>query len=118
MKRFLRQLCLLLGLTMAIVGSAQHLVQGVVDGLQDPMVAREASLLLQQQPGILMARFDVPTRNMMLHVVAEHALDLSALNSSLAALGLQVRCFQRRPAHQARFQHLDPDDCGPHPDGK
>ena len=100
-----------LTLCSAITVHAQHLVQGVVDGLQDPLVAREASLLVEQQEGVLMARFDVRTRNLMLHVAPASAVSSDLLNQWLAPLGLQVRCLIRRDAREQPFRHLDADRC-------
>ena len=96
-------------------GRAQDLVQGAVDGLTDPVVAREASVMVQQQSGVLMARFDVRSRNMMLHVTPECVIDATALNTLLSPLGLQVRCFSRRDASEGPFRHVDAGHCGDPP---
>jgi hypothetical protein len=90
---------------------AQQLVQAVVDGLVDPLVAREASVLLEQQDGVLMARFDVPTRNMMLRVTPACTLNRGTLNTMLAPLGLHARCMQRLATMPQPFRHIDPDNC-------
>jgi len=94
---------------------AQHLVQAVTDGLSDPVVAREASLLVQQQPGVLMARFDVRTRNVMMHVAEDCALNAASLNALLLPLGIQIRCYQRRDAREGAFRHLEATRCSDHP---
>lgn len=65
-----------------------------------------------------MARFDVPTRNVMLHVVPDAPLDLADLNALLAPLGMEVRCYRRREARLAPYQHMDPERCGQRPDEK
>lgn len=100
---------------MALPACAQDLVQGVVDGLPDPALAREASLLVEQQPGVVMARFDVRTRNMMLHVNEDCGIDQDSLNGLLLPLGIQVRCYQRRDARERAFQHIDPQRCSDQP---
>ncbi|MBK9175033.1 MAG: hypothetical protein IPM46_01600 [Flavobacteriales bacterium] len=93
----------------------QDLVQAAVDGLTDPLTAREASLLVQQHQGVIMARFDVSTRNMMLHVHPTCVLDAATLNAQLLPLGIQVRCLTRRDARAAPFRHIDPTRCGDQP---
>lgn len=103
------------GLALCACARAQHLVQAVTDGLSDPVVAREASQLVQQQPGVLMARFDVRTRNMMLHVAEDCALNAVSLNALLLPLGIQLRCYQRRAARQGPFRHLEATRCADHP---
>jgi len=106
-------------LAMALVASfvlkAQHLVQAAVDGLQDPLVAYEATLLLEQQEGVLMARFDVRTQNMMLRVTPNCQLDRATLNALLAPLALHARCLVRRTALSQPFRHIDPAACTPIP---
>jgi len=98
-------------LSGATGANAQHLVRSVVDGLVDPVIAREAALLLEQQDGVRMARFDVHTRNMMLRVDASCTLNRSTLNTLLAPLGLQVRCLRRSAGMSEPFRHVDPDQC-------
>lgn len=93
-------------------GQGQDLVQGITDGLDDVHAARQASLLVQQHEGVLMARFDVATRNMMLHVRPDCALDADRINLWLEPLGIRVRCFTRRDAQAEPFRHLDPARCG------
>lgn len=94
---------------------AQHLVQGVVDGLTDSYAARDARVLLEQQPGVLMARFDVRTRNMMLHVEPGSTISAELINQWLAPMGLLVRCYVRRDVREQPFRHLDADQCGEPP---
>lgn len=102
-------------LALGAWAQGQHLVQAVLDGLTDPQVARQASLLLQEQEGVLMARLDVPTRNLMLHVAERSALDLPALNALLQPFGITARCYERGPARGKPFRHLDPQRCGAQP---
>lgn len=90
---------------------AQHLVQAAVDGLVDPVVAHEAGMILELQDGVLMARFDVHTRNMMLRVDPSCGLDRSTLNALLAPLGLHARCLRRTTSMSEPFRHVDPDHC-------
>jgi hypothetical protein len=90
---------------------AQQVVQGVVDGLVDPVVAYQASLLLEGQEGVQMARFDVHTRNMLLRVTPTCTLDRGALNILLAPMGLHARCVQRRATMPQPFRHIDPATC-------
>lgn len=90
---------------------AQHLLQAALDGLGDPVVAREAGLLVGQQEGVLMARFDVHTRNMMLRVTSSCTLDQGTLNAMLAPLGVRTRCLRRMDASSEPFRHIDPDRC-------
>lgn len=94
----------------------QHLVQGAVDGLTDAQVAHAAATLVGQQPGVLMARFDAITLNMMLHVTPDCAIDASLLNAWLAPLEVRVRCYSRRDAREAPFRHVDAQRCGGNPD--
>lgn len=94
---------------------AQVLVQGVVVGLNDATTAKEARMVLEEQPGVIMARFDVPTKNMMLHVSPTCGIDQAALNVLLTPLGLSVRCFARRDARELPFRHLDAERCGASP---
>lgn len=96
---------------MAAPACAQDLVQAVVDGLSDPAVAREARLLVEQQPGVLMARFDVRTSNMMLHVTEDCGIGPNSLNELLLPMGIQVRCYERRDARERPFRHIDPERC-------
>jgi hypothetical protein len=103
------------GLALSACARGQHLVQAVTDGLSDPVVAREASQLVQQQPGVLMARFDVRTRNVMLHVAEDCTLNASSLNALLLPLGVQLRCYQRRDAREGVFRHLESARCTDHP---
>ena len=106
---------LVLCFAMACFSTVMHgqdLVQGAVDGLSDPQTARAATILVQQQPGVIMARFDVPTKNMMLHVSPDCAIDKAALNIWLAPLGISVRCYGRRDVREAPFRHIDPLRCG------
>ena len=104
-------LCLAM-VTFSAVMSGQDLVQGALDGLNDPQTARAATILVQEQPGVMMARFDVPTKNMMLHVSPDCAIDRAALNAWLAPLGITVRCYARRDVREAPFRHIDPLRCG------
>lgn len=101
-------------LVLALCGGVQgqHLVQGVVDGLDDAQVAFTASTLVKQQPGVLVARFDVPTKNIMLRMEPSCAIDQASLNGLLDHLGIRVRCFTRREARDQPFRHLEPMRCG------
>ncbi|MBK8228542.1 MAG: hypothetical protein IPK70_15385 [Flavobacteriales bacterium] len=101
---------LLLGVNEHAV--AQDLVQAAVDGLQDGEHARSASQLIQQQPEVLMARFDVRTRNMMLHVTESASITRNQINALLAPLGLQVRCYSRGAARDTPFRHVNAEECG------
>lgn len=92
--------------------TAQDLVQAAVDGLMDGQHAHDASQLIQQRPDVLMARFDVHTRNMMLHVQENSTLSKDQINALLAPLGVQLRCYSRRAASAAPFRHVDADRCG------
>ncbi|MFN3874339.1 MAG: hypothetical protein ACK4L7_00305 [Flavobacteriales bacterium] len=114
--RTLRATVVCAALLLAGWANGQHVVQAVVDGLSSPQVARQAGLLLQGQEGVLMARLDVPTRNMMLHVSERFALDRDAINTLLAPLGITARCFERRDARERPYQHLDPLRCGTQPE--
>ncbi len=84
-----------------------HMLQAAVIGLQDHSQARDASLLVREQPGVVVGRFDVSTRNMMLQVLPECTLDAAGLNALLAPLGISVRCFSRSVVGSAPFQHVD-----------
>lgn len=95
--------------------AAQDLVQAAVDGLSDPQQARTASEAVLTLPGVLMARFDVHTRNMMLHVMEQAVLDKAALNAALAGTGVQVRCVSRRPVRLGPFRHVDSGRCPEQP---
>lgn len=101
--------CCAVGLAAPVRG--QDLVQAVVEGLSDPAVAREASVLVEQQPGVLMARFDVRTRNVMLHVTEDCGISSNSLQGLLLPMGIQVRCYERRDARERPFRHLDPERC-------
>lgn len=103
------------GLALSACACAQHLVQAVTDGLSDPVVAREASLQVEQQPGVLMARFDVRTRNVMLHVAEDCTVSAASLNALLLPLGVQLRCYQRRDAREGVFRHMEATRCTDHP---
>jgi len=92
--------------------SAQDLVQAAVDGLTDGQHAHAASQVIQQRPDVLMARFDVQTRNMMLHVLESSTLSKDQIDALLAPLGVQLRCYSRRAASAAPFRHVDADRCG------
>jgi len=59
-----------------------------------------------------MARFDVHTRNMMLHVQENSTLSKDQINALLVPLGIQLRCYSRRAASAAPFRHVDADRCG------
>jgi hypothetical protein len=110
----LRRLLLAALLLVGVWGGeakGQDLVQAALDGLVDPVIAGDANLLLQQHPGVEMARFDVPTRNMMLHVDRACVLDLDTLNALLLPLGIRARCFVRRDAQAHPFRYIDPDAC-------
>jgi hypothetical protein len=102
---------------MAVVADSrgQDLVQGAVDGLTSPQLAREASIALEQQEGVLMARFDSHTRNMMLHVSPAMAIDAAMINGWLSGLDVRVRCFSRRAAREGPFRHIDAERCGGNP---
>jgi hypothetical protein len=89
-----------------------HMLQAAVIGLQDHGQAREASLLVREQPGVVVGRFDISTRNMMLQVRPECTLDAADLNALLAPLGISVRCFSRSVVGSTPFQHVDADQCG------
>lgn len=102
-------------LTVVVPAHGQHLVQGAIDGLADPMVAREASMMVQQQEGVIMARFDVNTSNMMLHVSPACRLNAESLNALLQPLGIHVRCFSRRDAREGPFRHIDTIRCSDPP---
>ncbi|WKZ66083.1 MAG: hypothetical protein QY325_15100 [Flavobacteriales bacterium] len=93
----------------------QDLVQAAVDGLSDPQQARTASEAVLALPGVLMARFDVPTRNMMLHATEQAVLDKATLNAALAGTGVQVRCVSRRPVRLGPFRHVDSGRCPEQP---
>lgn len=107
----------LLAFGLLLLGSAgrsaaQDLVQAAVDGLQDAQHARTASLLLEQQPDVLMARFDLRTRNMMLHVAESATINKNQINALLAPLGVQIRCYGRNAVRETPFRHVNADDCG------
>ncbi|MBK7945365.1 MAG: hypothetical protein IPJ85_08685 [Flavobacteriales bacterium] len=94
---------------------SQHLVQAAVDGITDAHHAREASLIMQQQDGVLMARFDALTRNMMLHVSPSSAIDAAAINGLLANLNIRIRCFSRKDSREGPFRHIDAERCSDNP---
>jgi len=101
----------------ALVGNAhaqnseQHLLQAAVDGLRNAHHAEQASNVLRDQQGVLMARFDPHTRNMMLHVDAELAIDRHTINGLLQETGISVRCLKREVVGAAPFRHVDADNC-------
>ena len=59
-----------------------------------------------------MARFDVRTRNMMLHVAESASISRNQINALLAPLGLQVRCYCRAAVRDTPFRHVNADECG------
>lgn len=88
-----------------------HQVQAVVVGLQDPQQARQLSLLVNEQDGVVISRFDVHTQNLMVQMHPSCALDHGALNALLEPHGVRVRCVTRSEVGAAPFRHLDPQTC-------
>lgn len=88
-----------------------HLLQAAVDGLRNGHHAEQASTALREQQGVVMARFDPRTRNMMLHVDPELVLDGHAINALLEGTGITVRCLKRSVVGEAPFRHMDADNC-------
>lgn len=100
------------GAQVAAQTAGPDLVQAAVHGLADQDRVRQATTIVKGLPGVIMARFDIPTRNMMLHVTPDAALDAALLNALLQPHGISVRCYQRQAANAAPFRHVDADLCG------
>ncbi len=88
-----------------------HQLQGVVVGLQDPQLARQLSLLVNELDGVVISRFDVHTQNVMVQMHPSCALDHATLNALLEPHGVRVRCVTRSTVGAAPFRHLDPQTC-------
>lgn len=88
-----------------------HQLQAVVVGLQDPQQARQLSLLVNEQDGVVISRFDVHTQNLMMQMHPSCTLDHAALNALLEPHGVRVRCVTRSEVGAAPFRHLDPQAC-------
>ena len=88
-----------------------HQLQGVVVGLQDPQLARQLSLLVNGQDGVVVSRFDVHTQNLMVQMHPSCALDHATLNALLEPYGVRVRCVTRSELGTGPFRHLDPETC-------
>jgi len=86
-------------------------IQAIVNGVNSPHHAHQADLILRQEHGVLMSRTDHNTRNILLHVAPDSELDMAALNTLLAPIGMSVRCVQRTLLGSAPFKHLDPRQC-------
>jgi hypothetical protein len=99
------------GVTTRAQQTPMHQLQAVVTGLQDPQQARQLSLLLDEQAGVVISRLDVHTRNLMAQVHPSCSLDHASLNALLAPYGVRVRCVTRSVVGAAPFQHLDPATC-------
>lgn len=110
--RILRMVILSASLWVATSAPAQEQVQAAMDGLSSAEQAGEVALLLRQLPHVRMARVDAHTRNLLMHVDSDFAMDKPALNDVLQPVGVQVRCWRRRPIGQAPFKHVDAAGCG------
>lgn len=88
-----------------------HQLQAVVVGLQDPPQARQLSLLVNEQDGVVISRFDVHTQNLMVQMHPSCTLDHEALNALLEPHGVRVRCVTRSLVGAVPFRHLDPQTC-------
>lgn len=90
---------------------APHVVQAAVDGLHNAHHAEQASLILREQRGVLMVRFDQHTRNMMLHVEPDLVIERGTINAFLQGTGITVRCLRREPVGSSPFRHVNADNC-------
>ncbi len=97
--------------TMRAQQASLHQLQAVVIGLQDPQLARQLSLLVEEQNGVTVCRFDVHTQNLMMQMHPSCTLDHAALNALLEPHGVRVRCVTRSTVGAAPFRHLDPQTC-------
>lgn len=114
---FLRSTALLLLIGPATSSSTRaqqgqlHQLQAVVVGLQDPQLARQLSLLVNEQGGVVISRFDVYSQNVMVQMHPSCALDHATLNALLEPYGVRVRCITRSVLGTGPFRHLDPETC-------
>ncbi len=114
---FLREMSLvaLLYVGAAMPARAQqtdlHQLQALVAGLQSPQQARQLSLLVNEQDGVVVSRFDVHTQNLMVQMHPSCTLDDAALNALLEPHGVRVRCVTRSVVGSAPFRHLEPGPC-------
>jgi|GEM_PF-1457033 hypothetical protein len=99
------------GLPLAAQTNGPDLVQAAVQGLNDQEHVRTATTIVSGLPGVVMARFDIPTRNMMLHVSPESVVSEEMLNDLLRPHGISIKCYHRRAADAAPFRHVDADHC-------
>lgn len=82
-----------------------------MNGIEEVERARQARSLVSAMPGVLMARFDRHTMNMMLHVTPEADIDAEAINAVLMPHGMSIRCYIRQVAGVVPFVHVDVDRC-------
>jgi hypothetical protein len=88
-----------------------HLVQGVVRDLRNAHQAADLADLFRSQPGVIMARVDHVTSNVMLHVQPWALLDLDEVHTLLAERGYTLRCHRRSVVGASPFRHVDPATC-------
>ena len=89
-----------------------HVVLGVVDGLRTTEQARQLNDMLSKQAGVIMARVDYNTRNLMIQVAASNTLHEEQLRGWIEAKGFSLRCYSRAAASAGPYHALDARYCG------
>ncbi len=92
-----------------------HRIRAIVQDVRNARQAHEVDVALRAIPGVLMSRTDFNTRNVLMEVTADCAIDRELVRSLLQPYGLSVSCWSREIQSDHDFEPLDPRTCAePH----
>lgn len=92
-----------------------HRIRAVVQDVRNARQAHEVDVALRVFPGVLMSRTDFNTRNVLMEVTADCAIDREQMRTILQPYGLSVSCWSRAIQSDHDFEPLDPRTCAePH----
>ena len=91
--------------------AASHRIRAIVQGVRNARQAHEVDVALRAFPGVLMSRTDFNTRNVLMEVTADCAIDREQVRTILQPYGLSVSCWSRAIQSDHIFEPLDPRTC-------
>ena len=89
-----------------------HRIRAVIENLRNARQAHDVDLDLRAIPGVRMSRTDYNTRNVLMEVSADCAIDREQVEAILLARGLSLNCWSRNPQGTHDLEPLDPRSCG------
>ncbi|MBP7515362.1 MAG: hypothetical protein KA791_12485, partial [Flavobacteriales bacterium] len=86
---------------------ASHRIRAIVQDVRNARQAHDVDVALRVFPGVLMSRTDFNTRNVLMEVTADCAIDREQMRTILQPYGLSVSCWSRAIQSDHDFEPLD-----------